>query len=1649
MEEALQRPFQGLYMDSSYSDQPKATYSYALNAVSDSLEGDENKLSFEQSNEIDTLLPSNLTILKSLYIGKNSFCLFSVGDHSEIGIADLDRSVYTPVFSDLNSADKLNLKVQFPIEAVYRLRRGCDKTVYFTDDYNTPKYFNLSTPTDFKLNFSTRPADYNDVDKYWSINKFNLLKTYNKIPKYKEIKVQEGGVLKAGSYNFALQYLDNDLNPTEWLNVSDTIIIYHDNASELSYESVRGSTNKKTPYQDFGKTNKSIRIEVSDLDTDYTFYRVGIIEATSGTGEVTGVVYSDTLSIRQTIYNYTGTNAISEGTEAEISLFQNDVKKAKTILQIENRIILGNTQGSGVSLCKLQKYASKIEASFTSREIVLNSITPSNSKNSEIHMFSGVDEENSVGYMPGEIYSFGIVFIFLGGVKTPTFHIPGISSNDTETLMSTNNELENTFYIDNEICSGEVDYWGKNYRGEDLLNEKVRHHRFPSRRELNDNVGVSENFNTSVNSSTTTRTLYILTLQEINIGALANSLETVYYRVTFTVNGEVKIKTGAIDLSNYNPSSTDTNFNITINTGYNDYSLVNIEEIDDEGVVITSGANFSGIDFITDTVQNTVNVPEGFTTSRIMGITFKNIEIPTEEEIGEKITGYYIVQNKRDEINKTILDTGIVFPVVEFENFQGVGFLTPDKNDVANGGDPEATEANFVDGVLNKYALFHPENAFLNKEYVNANIEFQSAHIVGETIIEESTDIQDAQPGTSYNAERHKKGERDTDGYTLQLLVRKSRVLASEMNISDEEQRKTYFSDVKNIKYLNSLHNFTETVGGVVKEVFNLSSDNRFAIVTSEADMPTVDVLAYGGNLIPVPFVKNTGALNTVVLKSDLTDPYSNFRVLPYYKASKNIQDVTDTESTVFSGDSYISPINLTSSIFSDVRIKKRDTKKAQWWVVVLGVVASVAAIIATGGIAAIGLAAVSIAAVSASAIAVGFTISAIASGISVKKMNEVYNNLYEQGLKNVVHDLVTKKYFNPNPIDDSIQWFSDVLEGVYLESSVNMNWRVGSSGEIPDFADAPKNYTVDFHLDRLGDKLTVLDAQNDSGRLYQGFCNAELYELNLDYLRREREKPFFHLPIEYDCCTDCPEDFPGRWVWSQQSFQEELTDNYRAFLPLSYRDIQGESGEITNIYSLQNDIFLQTEDALWNLPKNFQERVTDQIVSFIGTGDFFAIPPRIVVDSINGNNAGNQHQRGVLKTPYGVVFVSENEKGIYLHDGNKLNPLHLQGMSNWFKNNMEINMISLFQNISQLEFPLKDNPYSKYGTGYILGYDNRKHRILITKKDYIITNEVILNASDLYLGFVESQAYYISNLQGEIDALNVGETYLWKIRSYEGDKIYLTRDVYSPFTTPGKEGFGNGDYSIETYILVATPISLNTLDNSWTISYNLKRKQWESFLSYQPNMYLTSGDELYSYITESNYIWKHNIKGKFNSFYGVDRETVIEFVNLNSPESKILNAIKLYTEAKKYDVDTQEFVEVIDKTYNKAVFYNSRQCSGLLTLIPKSNQEDTWYSNESQSAGVGEILIDRNEEDWSINEIRDIRIDYSKPIWNKNKEVLDSLPFTDKVLNTETLDFDKDWSEMESLRDKYLVVRLIFDNFEDVNILLNYSYLNENLSNR
>lgn len=1906
----------GLHTDNSPQKQPKGTYRYALNAVNETHDGDEFYRSNEGSNEICTFLKPGFVPIGKRYIGNGETVIISVKSDdtvSEIGILK-NNCVYETYVNDESSVeeDKLGFTVSHQVDIRYRLRRGCERTIYFTDDNVKPKYFNFDSLEDFK-----------NPDGTWNVRLFNLQKQYKSVPIFTSMTVLDsGGNLEPGSYNVAIQYVDEGFNPTEWITTSSTAKIYND-LSNKAYKEVNGSINSDVEYLDFPTTGKAIQVNIANLDSDYLYYRLAFIESNNGSGQINSVKYTDVIATSKTFFIYTGNNAPYNGSIEEIKLFTDVIYKAKNIEQTENRLLLSNTEGSPVNFCKLQKYASRIKADCVTKEVVLNNIEdPSNPKN-PTHEFGGL------GYMPGEIYSFGIVYIFENGSLSPVYHIPGKSPDvTTGTIfepglnthpMAQNNQGVST-YTGNNTC-GPAGYWGVDSEGTPLEGKYVRHHRFPLRSEINKPLvtdELSEQQTVEYYQLILNITGTLLTPVECAEGdedCVPQSAYPFDIRVSYKVNGEDFFFILSVNPATYADGTGSYTINILQNSqfhGSNNITDIVIEETDINGNFQSQYSQWASYfttqpTYTTSIQPYTASVQGRTFRTEILGIKFSGIDLPSLGDTkGEKIIGYYIVRNERTEFDKTIIDSGVLVPSVHNEKYISHGLLQPQTNKIQE----------------DVWGVIHPEHKFNDKEYVIYDEIIQQGNFKVNTTKLGKINYDDVYDGTSYNAKTQKSGNDDgheednsptsrgLDGWSLNVISRDS--------VVSYEKRNQFIIPSTNLKerfYLSALE--SRAINDDANDVYNISADNKIGIIQLQ------------NQLIP-----SDSNLPYVVFRKNALDPYSNFRILPYYKESLNphlFTNNTGNQVIIFNGDSYVSPMRYVNTMFWDNRVAKRKGR-SNIIKIILGVVVAV-----IGTILAFFTAGASTILIGAGITLIGAGALVASSGIKAENANRAYLEEYDKGLRQTLLDDWVDMFYNyknnipfgyegnggtghSGPSDDTIQWVGDCITDLWFESSVNISLRNHMTTDVPTYLDAPgriesgntqniatweffglhytdsnrQRYPVSSLERHLTRKLLAFDPERDDNRYYIGVALGEWYQVNPDYMRRNKEKVFTHLALEYDCCTECNESFPHRTYYSEQSFQEELTDNYRVFLPNNYRDLEGESGEITNMFTIGNDLFLHTREALWKVPRSYQERITDQVVSFIGTGEYFAIPPIQVLDDETGNSAGSQHKWGATKTPAGTFFVSENQRKIYKFDGKQLQPISSFGMSNWFQNNIELLTDKQYYDIKGELYPYRDNPSNISGSGFISTYDSQNERLIFTKRDQLLAADIyensdfelcikdgqiiifepfseiigneevdgwnyiginkdcqmvferevlktkteirevevtVPNTTHIYAFYDTSGSFNATQLQSIRDATDawyssfrpddVGMTRLHKINSaaerwldfaaqaasdpaHNGDILVLTfvneshtgyhpnGDIISPitgqptvtFTTdynffvgsvlPGLNFFLGITYPIATdFNSYSTPRAfvqhtllavngtsfsssdasaiINTLDdtifdsthktnllstmtaanpyqtlgvplkdlgwlmkvdrndldyiasdgaipvitpeqftedinnlltdvvtyeetevevkyleteykyiegvvienpieadNSWTMSYSLKENHWISWHSYVPNFYIHIPDKFYSWVYNANgAFWKHNVKGNYQRFYNILKPFILEYTSLSNPlQTKIWDCINFLVESKRYNSEFDEFVDLNNIFFNKMFAYNSRQCTGLLNIKVKDANLDkqNYMTQQITNLNPNEVIVDRNERNWSINSLRDIRVDYSEPIFNSTLLARQDEYYTDKVLNVNSLDYNKDWTQLESFRDKYLAVRLIFDNFDNVKLLFNYSVENE-----
>ena len=1576
MKNNINRPSKGMVTDLDPLDQPKESYRYALNSVGETREGDRNIISNERSNEACWELPEGYLPIGKIYTKDNTLVIFSTnGTSSEIG------TVRNCDYNTVINSDCLNFSIEHQIEAVYRVRRGCETVIYWTDNFNPVRTVNINKLDNYYSDayeaYLDNPAGEFSGEQ-WDCSSFALIPPYE-IPCFASAEILTTGQIEAGSYNFAIQLLDADLNPTPWIITSHPVNIYHDDVNE-AYETTNGSSNLES--DNLGGlttvTNKSIKLNLSSLDQRFVYYRIAVTQATSFNGQTVRTIVSPEINIEQDTFIFDGNlNGYVQIATDELKPGRTDLEYAGHIEQLENRLLLGNVKGKQVNFCNFQSFASSIHSRYVIKEVDANDQEALGNPKNPLTPFE------CMGFMGGEVYAMGIVYIFDDGFESPVYHIPGPSPNqrwnwttevcdvvdDNSVIATWTSDIEHLVpasdaaaynalpsnqkiqkwrveetaikvsategqmaywqsqssnYPDIKFCDS-GDYWGIDICGNNLVDTPIRHHRFPSRtlEPHVDNSGVITEYSTLT---------FDVSLKEGQSFPAVPS-------VTITIDYD------------YNAVPQPT-YSLTIFPG--DLPIVNelvdrvigdvtsITNVVIGGTITTYTTEF---DYSTS-IQASSSTYVDSSTLRLLGVKFSNVTYPHPD-----IVGHYFVRADRDSFNRTILDAGIAgraredsyaFDYITFSYF---------------------TEGN---NSTDHHYMFTPKFQYtrdaLVPQYIKTELEFDfdSKNLGVEDYDGVGGFIKEVDTLIEHRVQNY-IGTVTTNGDTNHS---KETLLTSDALSYDDNYQ-------------------------VGNRQYNLSHTNRVQMIKLGSSLP-----------------KNNNDIPYVTLRVE-RDVHSNLDSIKYYKMH-NCSYSGDVRAEIYGGDVYIAPYQIANSLLREYFQSAYGAILTA--VIIVGAVLGTLATAGAGaGLFAAGAAALGVS-VQAAAVATGIAIAAVAAGaigVTAVTIRAIFEAYEETDLDKMAEDseLDGLKVKGTS----FIAYANELLVGCYVESEINTALRQPITNECGEFYQH-----VGKVNDYFRDKIMYFN-QEDEKWLAKGVICPESYHYNLDFSREDREKTYFPLPKIYDCCSDCLEKHPTRIHYSEQSFQEELSDNYRVFLPNNYRDVEAEHGELTGLIRKSNNLFVFTEESLWQLPQNVQQGIVNEIVTFLGTGDFFSIPPRKPLDSDEGA-AGTVHKWSIIKTPFGIVYFSQREKSIYLLGGESgIQKLSDLGLSNWFFEYSKDYLAEQFEEITSIEFPNADNNANPDGVGFHTVYDPRHKRILFTKRDYTIlpayTNNIITSTVD---GGVPTETL----VDGEI--------------------------FYD--TTNNKFGIATGT-STFTYISLDDPDYFQ--NRSLTISFSLLSKTWKSFHSYLPLFYYNDQNTFFSSIDNS--VWRHNAIGSYQTFYGTLYDHIIEYVSVSNPIStRLWEDIVLQTHAKKYSVVDDEYYDERFVTFNYLTLYNRRQISGELEMIVKDTQAnpENYYSQQIVNTN-NSVLIDRNERNFSVNDFRDMRIDYDNPMWTKGWVSVQTNYPIDKVVNTSTIDINKDWFQQESFRDKYLIIRLRFANFDDVELTTDFTIETEQDSPR
>ena len=538
----------GLNTDISPLKQPDGTYRFALNAVYETADGNFTDLSSEEGNTPCSQLQQDDVLKAVNLLDDNSRLLFVYNTSTNTSIiyreddkCNLETIIFTSCF---------NWDATTRIDVEYRLFKGCERVIYFTDGINPVYRINIDSLIDYvpdsvmnddSISSNEDKIRYTQVNDIWDCNTLQLTRNVQ-FPRVEFSSINNfGGSLKLGTYQFAIRYLDNDLNPTNWLFLTNPIPVVDENTS-ASYSQIDGgiagvASSDATGDANSGPVNKSIDLAISNLDTEYSYYQIGVLETTGSSGNVSDIYYKAVTEIISDtdIYTFTGTNSTEDipGDIADITASRASIYRADHILQKDNRLLLSNVRQKPYEWYKFQQKASQIGSKYVTQQIQKRQYNNSPK--------SGEYYYDNKSYLRDEVYAFGIVYVFNDGTESPAFHIPGrpinwdpVNGKEIDTDPFTSNPLTSTWdsdtvnvdsldenhseaipddlrptherwqsvntaypfgdgtglmayysvgdvYPNTTTCSGEST-WGTDIAGSPLAGQPIRHHKFPTSR---------------------------------------------------------------------------------------------------------------------------------------------------------------------------------------------------------------------------------------------------------------------------------------------------------------------------------------------------------------------------------------------------------------------------------------------------------------------------------------------------------------------------------------------------------------------------------------------------------------------------------------------------------------------------------------------------------------------------------------------------------------------------------------------------------------------------------------------------------------------------------------------------------------------------------------------------------------------------------------------------------------------------------------------------------------------------------------------------------------------------------------------------------------------------------------------------------------
>jgi len=1272
----------GLITDSAKNNQPDGSWSYALNLVNETKQGDKGFVANEYGNRPCSKLTYdgvNYLVIGAINLIAEDVVLFlATSDKSESRIVIQSNCKIIPVVYSIgtNSASCLNFSEYHPITGIAKIRKGCNRVIYFRDSYNSDRSIDL----DEILNTPDNNRYYNTTDG-WNCSAFKLSPDFI-FPTINYVNTSDaGGNLKLGVYQFGIALGDEDLNFSAVLDVTLPIPIIKGLLGGNS-QLLQGGD----PLKENSPTTKSITINITNLDLNYQYFKLYVIETIAN---VTTPYILDTFTLDSTSFNYTYTgldyNSAIATTINDINTGVLVYDKSKTMEQQDQRFLRANLEEKTIDYASLQIAANKIKTRY---------VTTPRKYESNTSVFSGNYYVERKSYMRDEIYALGISAVFLDGTESAELHVPGrvldtgwdytvtpwteFTLPDTDPSGQFGSKEHNRkppilgqgwdsseyVVIDCETTPKQT---GPSYPSKTCdptyadwtypLNHGAHNDLATNEVSSEDakpmgkvaNGGIDENgkikrwelYNTAYRE-------YFAGFHDGEIfskGQMAYWESTYEYPNTLSCNNERIYPEGKIRHHKMPDTTLEPHFFVD--------PIIFPTDVENSSFIVTLGIEFDLSDFI--------------------------IELQTR--LGSKyseIQGFKISRVKRDKGNKSVLDKGISYRALEMEY--------------------DTTDNHAAD--RSKFIL---QNNFYNK-HINVhrvsgsgfgNLETKSFCSV---IFDEYDNVLPDFSSFSSGAAKDELA-----------LFRYSRQYMSIHNPKSQFYNETTFQYIKCEKELYGQREYFGDIYSWKKDkkskvAYNVEYSNHYNVLGPLASHGTP--MPYFTNRLKFDDYYQVANLNTTFDNRELigkTQQDVYLAKIDYFPDISNEQNMFVNYGGAGGRDCDGSTINWTPG-GDKINIGYKPGFSPQ------------------------GECGLDVNISKAYYISLKNYSPSIYNQLSSLTYYPIHSGLLTPNTNNVIlwggDTFISKMQFrmtNTDVVtvaDKEKSWFT-MYTNFFVESEVNCKLRNEGYG-VNDYPSwyFPIRSKQDVLFNNDINKIGASDVDGIIIGYLDGKYCFNTYNYNKDYSKEIGLKPKFPLALGFDYCSTCQNKFPYRIVFSEKSYQEDRTDSYRKFLPGSYRDISAATGEIMNLFRESDTLFIRTEQSLWTIPTKQQELKTDQTVIQLGTGDFFSLPPKELISTTIGYNGG-QTTLDLVVNEYGAIYADANAGIVFLTKRGKYKEEQVEiskegGMRFWFDQNLPFALLDF-----DPTFEHTDAPTGLTGIGLIGYYDPQYRRYILTKKDY------------------------------------------------------------------------------------------------------------------------------------------------------------------------------------------------------------------------------------------------------------------------------------------------------------------------------------------